>query len=488
MREVPIATVIGTEIELGYDDPYGPVKYGALHLEGVLRSIQIDFDNNGGTFQLSVVDEELWVDENDMISAKLRCIGSSWHEYDGERCTLELDRRPETMPLRCCCLLTTIEEWAQNVDSNDRKITCLLLQPVEKGDGVYKRIGMLTLEDLYSLEMRYAVDYGGEANSTSDEESHAGSNVVNEDVGETEESADQEIAARTNGPTKTADGREVQVQDNAISADLVQDVHVSGGATAEQKKSNASESNEANENKTSEAIAAKMNSGDALKEEIKGHDEMVKGEDADEEQQRETDDEDDVDIRMWDDLLYFIRQKRWPIIEAAEEEERRAKKDKEENEMKGEEERKSTSIDLASARAEGQENEGNANDQVDRGMTDTTDGASRSKPEIDAAEGTDNGEETMRLQPGSEDHEVECKDEPKHTKIAEGETPRDNEAENPRFDYYDALRSTTPAWGRLLPPLEALYQFDDVLDVIQREAGQFPWLKRLQKTTKVTII
>jgi hypothetical protein len=484
MRKVPIATVIETEIELGYDDPYGPVKYGALHLEGVLRSIQIDFDNNGRTFQLSVVDEQLCVDANDVMSIKSRCIGSSWREYEGDMCTLELDRRPETMPLRCCCLLTTIE-WAQNVDSNYRNITCLLLQPVEKGNGVYKRIGMLTLEDMYSLEMRYAVDHGGEEDSASDEESDTSDNVGNEDVGETEESGDQEMAARTNGLTTTADGREIQLQDNAVSADLVHDVHLPGGATAEHKKSNAFESNEANGNKPGKAIAAKENSGGDLKEEIKDHDETVRGEDAVEEQQRETDDEDDGDIRMWNILLYFLRQKRWPIIEAAREE-RRAKEDEEEKERKGEEERESTSIDLASARAKGQENEGKAKDQVERSIADAIDGASRSTPETDAAEGADHGEETMVLQPGDEDYEVQCKDDPKHTKIAEGETPRDKEMENPEFDY-EALRSTTPAWGRLLPPLEALYQFDDALDVIQREDGQFSWFKRLP-TTKVTII
>lgn len=485
MRKVPITTVVGTEIELGYDDPHGPVKYGALHLEGVLRSIQIDFNNDGRTFELSVVDEQLRVDEDDIISAKMRGIGSNWHEYNGNMSKLELDRRPETMPLRCCCLLTTIEEWAEDVDSNHRNITCLLLQPVEKGNGVYKRIGMLTLEDLYSLEMRYAVDHGGEEDGTSNEECDAGGGVGNEDVGETEESGDHEIAARTNGPTTTADGREIQVQDNAVSADLVQDIHVSGGATVEPRKSSAFGSNEANGNKTGKARAAKENSGGEHKEETKGHDETARGEDNDQEQQGDTDAKDDGDTRIWNILLNLLREKRWPIIEAVEKE-RRAIKDEEENEKKAEGERERTSNDQASERAKGQENEGKAKDQVERSITDTIEGASRSTAEIDAAERTDDGEENVRLQTGGEDHGVESKDDLKLTEIAEGEMLRDNEAEKSKFDH-EALRSTTPAWGRLLPPLEALYQFDDVLDAIQRETGQLQWLKKLQ-TTKVTII
>ena len=47
--------------------------------------------------------------------------------------------------------------------------------------------------------------------------------------------------------------------------------------------------------------------------------------------------------------------------------------------------------------------------------------------------------------------------------------------------------SETKAYGSHLPPSEALYQFDDVLDRLKDEQGAVPWLQRLD-TVKITLV
>ena len=228
---VPVATVFDVETELSYDDPYGPLQFGALHMKGILRYIQADFNDDGRTFELSMVDEQVRADGSDKPSGRLRYIGSSYHEYYGSMCNLELDRRPETVPLRCYCLLTAIEEWAQNLNSYHRNISCLLLEPHQDGDDVYKRLGMLTLEDLYSIKMRYREDYASEEGSISEEDDNMDDETALEDDGST-------------GEVSTARLHEVRGHDNVVTADLAQVTCWSGGTTAAPRDTNAFETND----------------------------------------------------------------------------------------------------------------------------------------------------------------------------------------------------------------------------------------------------
>ena len=149
----PLATVLEHKIKLKYDDSFGPLEYGKLHIEGIVRSIRIDFTDDG-RFLLKV-HETAQVKE-----AYCRNIGPVWEEYEGNLCNLSLDSTVEDA-FDCYCLLISMNEWAQDEYSNYRTISCLLLNNVDWSQQIFQRIGILELEDLYALKMRY-VDLAGQ--------------------------------------------------------------------------------------------------------------------------------------------------------------------------------------------------------------------------------------------------------------------------------------------------------------------------------------
>ncbi|KAI1625232.1 heterokaryon incompatibility protein-domain-containing protein [Exophiala viscosa] len=152
---LPLAEVASIENEIRHGDPYGAVKSGVIHMDGFLRQVRLDFEPDA-RLNLSVFDTYSDNDD-DTISQKIRLIGPSWEDYDGDMCTAELDTPTDNNSIVCFAFLVGIDEWMQDMDSNDRTIKAILLEPVDGSDGAFRRIGVLALQDLYSLKMRYRV-------------------------------------------------------------------------------------------------------------------------------------------------------------------------------------------------------------------------------------------------------------------------------------------------------------------------------------------
>lgn len=148
-RKQPVVSIQELSTELKYQDTYGPVTAGTVSVEGVLRLIQLTFQEESDIFELSVLDDG---DNNN----EMRIIGPSWDEYYGDMCTLGIDA-PFREPIsECFCLFITIDQWGDRASRGSRRrIACLLLQRSSEGDSVYARIGTLVLEDLYALKLRY---------------------------------------------------------------------------------------------------------------------------------------------------------------------------------------------------------------------------------------------------------------------------------------------------------------------------------------------
>ncbi len=149
----PLATVLEHKIKLKYDDSFGPLENGKLHIEGIVRSIRIDFTDDGRFL--------LKVNETAQIKEPYcRNIGPVWEKYEGNLCNLSLDSTVDDAAFDCYCLLISMNERARDEYSNYRTISCLLLNNVDWAQQIFKRIGVLELADLYALKMRY-VDLAG---------------------------------------------------------------------------------------------------------------------------------------------------------------------------------------------------------------------------------------------------------------------------------------------------------------------------------------
>ena len=145
-RKAAVATILDISIELKNRDEYGPVSSGTLVMGGVLRRVQLSFEVLTNNFSLSVLDHEGG-------NGRIRTVGSSWDNYQGDMCTLDLDAPLEGPLLDCLCLFVTIEQWSDH--GSHRDIACLVLKTLDKKGAKYARIGTLVLGDLYALKMRY---------------------------------------------------------------------------------------------------------------------------------------------------------------------------------------------------------------------------------------------------------------------------------------------------------------------------------------------
>lgn len=146
MEKISVATTLHISAKLKYQDAYGPVESSTLKVEGILRRIQLSFGYETDIFKVSVLDHE---GDNE----GMRAIGSSWDEYNGDMCRLELDAPLEGPDLDCFCIFITIQQWSDG--GSNRDIACLLLERVSEEGSNFTRIGTLVLEDLYALKMRY---------------------------------------------------------------------------------------------------------------------------------------------------------------------------------------------------------------------------------------------------------------------------------------------------------------------------------------------
>ena len=144
-----VATIIHISTKLKYKDAYGPLESGTLEVEGILRRVQLSFEYETQLFNVSVLDHE---GDNE----GLRAIGSSWDEYYGDMCKLQLDAVVEEPDLDCFCIFITIQQLSDQ--SSYREIGCLLLKRVGEEGSTFTRIGTLVLMDLYALKMRYRLD------------------------------------------------------------------------------------------------------------------------------------------------------------------------------------------------------------------------------------------------------------------------------------------------------------------------------------------
>jgi hypothetical protein len=187
-RKEPIATILDVSMKLKYQDPYGPVESGALKVESILRHVLISFEYGTNDFNLGVFDDkdDSEAEGNDKAefdvsnlkvraesevgdfrheanarNQELRLIGSSWDDYHGNLCTLELDAPIvgpiEGLYLDCYCLFLTIRQWGQERLEFHQEIACLLLKPVSGDKNNFTRVGTLLLKDLFALKMRYNI-------------------------------------------------------------------------------------------------------------------------------------------------------------------------------------------------------------------------------------------------------------------------------------------------------------------------------------------
>ncbi|KIV83444.1 hypothetical protein PV11_05468 [Exophiala sideris] len=156
---LPLAEVACIDNELKHGEPYGALRSGILHMDGFLRQVRLDFEPDGRC-NLSVFDRYSDDDDGDTPPERTRLIGPSWDDYEGDMCTAELDSPPDNLSIVCFAFLVGIDEWIsdnEGMDSNGRTIRAILLELVGGTNGAFRRIGALTLRDLYSLKIRYRV-------------------------------------------------------------------------------------------------------------------------------------------------------------------------------------------------------------------------------------------------------------------------------------------------------------------------------------------
>ena len=154
MEKHPIANILRISTRLKYKDEYGPVESGTLEMEGILRRIQVSFGYETNVFKICVLDHEGGIDSDDEGNdERMRTIGSSWHEYYGDMCTIELDALLDGPNLDCFCMFTTIQQKGSH--DSYREIACLLLKRIGEEGNTFTRIGTMVLGDLCALKMRY---------------------------------------------------------------------------------------------------------------------------------------------------------------------------------------------------------------------------------------------------------------------------------------------------------------------------------------------
>lgn len=161
--KIPIATILNQDTKLRFDDPYGSIESSTLEVEGILRRIQMSFDEElQHEMDFDVTVFENYGDE-DSEYEEWRDIGNSWDDYLGHMCSLELDEELEEPVLDCYCLIVTIEQWFDRTSSRD--LACLLLQPVDDDMKVFRRIGTIVFKHTFALKMRYCKYQGSPQHS-----------------------------------------------------------------------------------------------------------------------------------------------------------------------------------------------------------------------------------------------------------------------------------------------------------------------------------
>ena len=117
-----IATTLNESTFLKYDDPFGSVERGVLEVEGILRRVQVSFQDTAGNSQ--DLDVQVLEDDNHAGEYEMwREIGYSWDEYFGDACVLSLDTPLEEAILDSWCLFITIQQW---FDSTTSEISLVL--------------------------------------------------------------------------------------------------------------------------------------------------------------------------------------------------------------------------------------------------------------------------------------------------------------------------------------------------------------------------
>ncbi|VUC30194.1 unnamed protein product [Clonostachys rosea] len=152
-HKIAVAQVTGTDLDLETADPYGRVSRGELRMAGYLRRLHFHFINPG-RFIISVIEQDSHGQD------RLRLIGPDWNQHDGQVCHLAVDSTLilPYQQLECYAFFSSIAEWAQDFETCSRKISCLLLEPVEGAESTFRRLGVLrNICDAYSFKLRYAV-------------------------------------------------------------------------------------------------------------------------------------------------------------------------------------------------------------------------------------------------------------------------------------------------------------------------------------------
>ena len=434
-NKLPVADVMRIETEMEYDDPYGPLSKGVLHVEGYLRRLHFHFVTSS-TFILSVYDEG---EEGEQ--PRLRRIGPDTDDWEGYTCTINIDSvlTLDGQDFECYALFTTYSEWAQDLHSCKRELTCILLEEVVGKADTFQRIGTLDhISDFYSMKMRYEVEILSTTSRA----------LVEDIVGHDPEDPPENTAEKTLEEAAKGTPRDSLVQDT-IS------MQGQGRSSSDEEGKDSFEdfSNDVWEFLADHVRRTRWNVIKGVKEQQKKERDAKKTGKAYHDRGSDSGSVDEEGQRTSGALS----------------EHQLADSVSSQNDVESEHD----------PTEDEQEDEGDDGDQEET--------PSESEELDDDDDSDDDWNEYSEYQDWRKEPFGPLAELIESLRILCGVAKPDREVEAMRIFDVMLIISKTPAFGQRLLPAEALYQFDDALDQWREEQGLFPELKRL-KTKRIAIV